>query len=251
MLGDAHVHMGYFARMGFRAPHYYSPRRAYGVLRRCGVEEFVVSSTCAQVEEIPLDDLNREAKEMRRIAGRRAHIFLWVSANVLTKDRNLAILDSGLYEGLKLHEEEAHWVTEHPRELRRILAIANERRLPVQFHSGRLGGCRPVLLAKYAREFLDVRFDFAHCPDMSEMVKIIADCPNVWTDTAYWSMEWFEEALAHEWRDRLLFGTDLPVWQAREDVGLTKRYREYVNVCCRAGLSKSMRRAFLSFVCGT
>lgn len=245
---DAHVHMGYFARSGFRVPHYYSPRRISGILRRCGVKQFIVSSTCAQIEGIALEDLNREAMEMRRVAGSRAHVFLWVSANVLRQDRNLEILGLGLYEGLKLHEEEARWVSDRPRALERILSIASSRHLPVQFHSGRTGGCRPVALAKYARRFPDVRFDFAHCPDMSEMAKIMTDCPNVWTDTAYWPMESFVEAAGHDWHGRLLFGTDLPVWQAYEDVGLTAKYREYVRECSRADLNISTNQAFLSFV---
>jgi len=47
---DAHVHMGYYERRGSSEPWYYSPRRVLGVLDRCGVDEFIVSSTCAQVE---------------------------------------------------------------------------------------------------------------------------------------------------------------------------------------------------------
>lgn len=47
MLCDAHIHVGYYARMGHDKPFYYSPRRVVGVLNRCGVDEFIVSSTCA------------------------------------------------------------------------------------------------------------------------------------------------------------------------------------------------------------
>lgn len=248
MLYDAHVHMGYFARHGFDAPYYYSPRRVYGIIRRCDVAEFIVSTTCAQVEGVLLEDLNREAKEMRRISGNKAHVFLWVSLNVIGQDRNLEILESGLYEGLKLHEEEAHWIARHQRELMRILSIANERRLPVQFHSGRTGVCRPMILAKYVHRFQDVRFDFAHCPDISEMEKLMSDYPNIWTDTAYWSSKWFADLAGHNWHDRMMFGTDLPVWQAQENVGLTARYREYIHACAQSGLTTSMNRAFSSFV---
>jgi len=71
--------------------HRSSPRRVLGVLDRCGVEEFIVSSTCAQVEGIRIADLNREAREMKRLAGRRAHVFLWVSGQVLDEDPQLKV----------------------------------------------------------------------------------------------------------------------------------------------------------------
>ena len=68
MICDAHVHVGYFSRKGEEEPFYYSPRRILGVLNRCGVNEFIVSSTCAQIDSITIDDIVNEAKEMKRIA---------------------------------------------------------------------------------------------------------------------------------------------------------------------------------------
>lgn len=250
MICDAHVHMGYYSRKGYAAPYYYSPRRIFGVLKRCGVDEFIVSSTCAQIASIRIDDIVREAKEIRRLAGRKAHVFFWLSGHLYDEDPKLGWMSIGLFDGIKLHEGETPWVGERFRELRHVIEMAEERNLPIQMHAGATGVTQPRHLKVLARQFPRVRFDFAHCRPMDEMVHVVAECPNVWTDTAYWSMGWFEEVLAREWRDRLLFGTDLPVWQAREDVGLTKRYRDYVNACRRTGLFESMRRAFRSFVRG-
>ena len=79
MFCDSHVHVGYYSRKGWREPFYYSPRRVFGVLDRCGVDEFIVSSTCAQIAEIGINDIVREAREMKRLAGARAHVFFWLS----------------------------------------------------------------------------------------------------------------------------------------------------------------------------
>ena len=49
---------------------------------------------------------------------------------------------------------------------------------------------------------------------MEEMAKVVADCPNVWTDTAYMAIGEFPRLHDYEWHGRLMFGTDLPVWQA-------------------------------------
>ena len=48
---------------------------------------------------------------------------------------------------------------------------------------------------------------------------------------------------------RLMFGTDLPVWQANERVGLTKRYMEYVRAFRETGLEAASSAAFRNFVC--
>jgi len=248
MISDAHVHVGYYTRYGKRGPFYYSPQRVLGVLNRCGVDDFIVSSTCAQIASISITDINREAREMKRIASARVHVFLWVSRNILAKDPELQVLDGALYEGIKVHEMEGHWLRDYPTDLNRILQIADERGLPVQFHSASDGACCPVSLARCARRFPNVRFDFAHCTDMSEMAKIIADHPNVWADTAYLPLEMFQRVGDYDWHGRLMFGTDLPVWQAYEDCGLTERYRQYVSGWGRTGLDG--RIAFLRYVKG-
>lgn len=83
---DAHVHMGYYTRYGYEEPFYYSPRRVVGLMDRCGIDEFIVSTTNSQVPSISLSDILREAKEMKRLAGKRAHQFLWLSGRIYDSD---------------------------------------------------------------------------------------------------------------------------------------------------------------------
>ena len=248
MLCDAHVHMGYYSRKGWHEPFYYSPRRVLGVLDRCGVEEFIVSSTCAQVDEIGIDAMVHEAREMKRLAGARAHIFFWLSGHLYDEGRTMGWLEVGRSEGIKLHEGETPWRASRQADLRKILSMARERNLPVMFHSGENGGCRPSELAKIASEYPTVRFNFAHCRPMDEMAKVIADCPNVWTDTAYMAFDEFPRLRDYDWHGRLMFGTDLPVWQAYEECSLTKRYREYAETFGAAGLEDKAGQAFYKFL---
>ena len=245
---DAHVHVGYYSRTGREEPFYYSPRRVVGVPNRCGVDEFIVSSTCSQVEEIGITDIVREAREMRRLAGRRAHIFFWLSGHLYEEDPEMRWLETGLFEGIKLHEGETPWMQRRQKDLRRILSVADERGLPMMFHAGPVVGCRPFELAAVANEFPNVRFNFAHCRSMEEMAKVIAECPNVWTDTAYMAFDEFPKLCDYDWRERLMFGTDLPVWQAHENCGLTRRYREYVRAFRATGLVAESNVAFRCFV---
>ena len=250
MICDAHVHVGYYSRKACEEPFYYSPRRVVGVLNRCRVDEFIVSSTCAQVEGICIADVVREAREVKRLAGRRAHVFFWLSGRLYDEDHEMHWLDTGLFEGFKFHEGETPWMQKRQKGLRRILSVANERGLPVMFHAGPVAGCRPLELAEVANEFPNVRFNFVHCRPMDEMAKVIADYPNVWTDTAYMAFDEFPKFRDYDWHGRLMFGTDLPVWQAHENCGLTERYREYVQTFRATGLERPADAAFRGFVAG-
>lgn len=247
MLCEAHVHMGYYSRKGWREPFYYSPRRVFGVLNRCGVDEFIVSSTCAQVECIGIDAVAREAQEMKRLAGRRAHIFFWLSGHLYDEDPKMTWMNSGLFEGIKLHEGETPWMLRRQSDLQKLLAVAELYDLPVMFHAGPSDWCSPLKLAKIAQQHPTLRFNFAHCRPMDEMAKVIAECPNVWTDTAYMAFDEFPRLSDYDWHGRLMFGTDLPVWQSHEEVSLIKRYREYARAFCEACLVGSACQAFCDF----
>ena len=244
---DAHVHLGWYSRKK-TGLHYYSPRRILGVLDRCGVDEFIVSSTTAQAIGATIDGVVSEAREMRRLAGSRAKIFYWLSGAFYEKDPELTALETGLFAGIKLHELEGHWVEKRPSALRRVLRIAQERGLPVQFHSGLNEFCSPRVLAKFAREFPSVRFDFAHCCPMDEMADVIAACPNVWTDTAFMDASELRELPRYDWHGRLMFGSDLPVWQAHEAAPLTSRLRSRLAAFCATRLERESDLAFATFV---
>lgn len=242
---DAHVHVGYYSRLGSREPFYYSPRRVAGVLRRCGVEDFIVSSTCAQVTCIPLADVLREAREMKRVAGAHAHQFFWLAGRFYDENRNLKVLDTGLYEGLKLHELETPWMGARRSDLGRVLAIAEERHFPVQFHCGP-GPCSPRALAKIAAKFPSINFDFAHCFPMDEMAAVMSDLPNVWTDVAWLADDAWARLGDYDWHGRLLFGSDFPAYHAKKGGGFTELYRKTLDEFCeRVGESDAAFKSFL------
>ena len=248
MICDAHVHVGYFNCCKCGGVAYYSPRRIVGVLNRCCVDEFVFSSTTAQVEGIHVADVIREAKEVKRLAGKRAHPFLWLSWQFYCEDPGLYVLEEGLFEGVKLHETEGRWVQSHRYELERILNRVEGLGMPVQFHSGPDEYCRPAVLMKVADWHPNVRFDFAHCRPMGEMAAVIAKRKNVWTDTAYFSSDDFPRLNDYEWDGRLMFGSDLPAWQAATDCSLTQWYRSCVRWATKE--RKSWRDSFYKYLYG-
>lgn len=248
MICDAHVHVGYYSRKGLREPQYYSPRRVIGVLNRHNVDDFVVSSTCAQVQEIGTKAMLREAREVKRLVGGRAHMFFWISGHLYDEDPKMKWLDFSMFEGIKLHEDETPWMKNRRDDLYKILLMAKARGLPVMFHAGLNEGCKPMELAEVAKEFSTLRFNFAHCRPMEEMARVVAECPNVWTDTAYMSLENIPKLREYDWRGRLMFGTDVPVWQAHEKTSLDKMYGEYIKAIKLSGLEDATFAAFNSFI---
>ena len=73
-------------------------------------------------------------------------------------------------------------------------------------------------------------------------------CPNVWTDTAFMDASELRELPRYDWQDCLMFGSDLPVWQAHEDAPLTSRLRSRLAAFCATGLERASDSAFARFV---
>jgi len=226
MICDAHVHVGYFPRKGYEEPFYYSPRRVLGILDRAGVGEFIFSSTNA-VWDFRGDAMHAEAREMLRLAGKRAHAFFWITDEYLKHDRNLERLPP-FYEGFKLHGGETPWL-KHPGLFSRILAMAEERKFRIQIHTGEaddkfynpISGYLP-----YCRKFPKIKFDLAHGKPFIAVPAAVNENDNVYVDCAYCAPEvvqgWLNAGAREE---RILFGSDIPVQQRLFDVSLTACYR--------------------------
>ena len=248
MICDAHVHVGYFPRQGREEPFYYSPRRILGILNRAGVDEFIFSSTNA-VWDFSGEAMNREAWEMLRLAGTRAHAFFWVTDEYLKRDPNLSELPD-FYEGFKLHGGETPWLR-HPALLNRVLSIARERNFRIQIHTGetddKMGNPLSSYLP-YCRKFPEIRFDLAHGKPEHEVPRAVNENDNVYVDCAYCSaavvVSWLE-AGARE--DRILFGSDIPVQQRLFALSLTEYLRKTIGEFTS---QKILRRNFSRFLTG-
>lgn len=216
---DAHVHMGYFPRWGKEDPYYYSPRRIFGALSRAGVDEFIVSSTNA-VWDIEGTSMHAEAKEMKRLAGTRAHVFFWVSLRYLEYDPDLLRLPDGLYEGFKLHGGESSWL-QNPEQLKCVLSQARERAFPVQIHTGKSDNGIGEYLP-YCRCFPELSIDLAHGLPHEDVPAVLAELPHVYVDTAFVpanTVQAWLDAGADE--RRIMFGSDVPAPQRYAKIGLS------------------------------
>ena len=215
MICDAHIHVGRYYRMTDattfdRSDFYYEPKVVASVLKRCGVDEFIFSSTSVQ-QKVSIEDIEREANETQEAFGPGAHPFYWVTGSFYDNDPDFKILDKGLFEGVKIHELETPWIKERPKDLERILSILEERDVPVQFHSGEDEGCFPHELLPFVKRHPKLRIDLAHCRPYKEMIDCLKEWPNLFTDTAFMPAEYYPELIAAGVESQILFGTDLPI----------------------------------------
>lgn len=221
MICDAHIHMGYWPKKGEWL--YCSPRRIANVMKRCGVDEWIVTSTTAQVESVASVDLLREMKELKRISGRRTHCFYWLTGRLYDSDRDLSFLSGDIFEGVKFHEEETAWVRERPAELDYILGRLESTGKHVMFHCGTTVGCRPRDIEPFVVKHPGIKFNLAHCP--ADLLGTMLRNQNVFTDTAFASMASVQEVVQAGLSGRLMFGSDFPIMAYRDGQGLTSTYR--------------------------
>lgn len=95
-------------------------------------------------------------------------------------------LDAGA-RGIKLHPRAEQFTLDHP-EVRAVVALADERSLPVLIHAGRGIPALGLHAVELAEEFRDARLILAHAGicDLSWIWRVAQDYPNLLFDTAWW-----------------------------------------------------------------
>jgi predicted TIM-barrel fold metal-dependent hydrolase len=89
--------------------------------------------------------------------------------------------------GIKLHPRAEEFTLDHP-EVANLVALANERRLPVLIHAGRGIPALGEHAVALAGRFPDARLILAHAgiSDLSWLWRVAPDHPNLLFDTAWW-----------------------------------------------------------------
>jgi uncharacterized protein len=95
-------------------------------------------------------------------------------------------LDAGA-KGIKLHPRAENFTLDHPN-VRSLVAVAHERRLPMLIHAGRGIPALGLHAVELAEEFPDAPLILAHAGicDLSWIWRVAPDYPNLLFDTAWW-----------------------------------------------------------------
>ncbi|HVL31632.1 MAG TPA: amidohydrolase family protein [Solirubrobacteraceae bacterium] len=119
-------------------------------------------------------------------------------------------VDAGA-RGIKLHPRaEQFGMLDHG--VREIVQVAHERRLPILIHAGRGIPALGSHVLDYAGEFPNARFILAHAGvcDLAWIWRRVADYPNVFFDTAWWSPTDQLALFSLVPPGQILYATDIP-----------------------------------------
>lgn len=113
--------------------------------------------------------------------------------------------------GIKLHPRAENFTLDHP-QVRNLIALAHERRLPVMIHAGRGIPALGLHAVQLAGEFAEARLILAHAGicDLSWIWRVAPDHPNLLFDTAWWMPADLQSLFSLVPPGQILFASDAP-----------------------------------------
>ena len=113
--------------------------------------------------------------------------------------------------GIKLHPRAEQFTLDHPN-VRPLIALADERSLPVLIHAGRGIPALGLHAVQLAEEFPNARLILAHAGicDLSWIWRVAGDLPNLLFDTAWWIPADLETLFSLVPPGQILFASDAP-----------------------------------------
>jgi uncharacterized protein len=119
-------------------------------------------------------------------------------------------LDAGA-KGIKLHPRAEQFTLDHPG-VKPLVALADERSLPVLIHAGRGIPALGLHTVQLAEDFPNARLILAHAgtSDLSWIWRAAADLPNLLFDTAWWIPADLEALFSLVPAGQIVFASDAP-----------------------------------------
>jgi predicted TIM-barrel fold metal-dependent hydrolase len=232
-LFDAHTHLGENDPDGMRQ----SPDELISVLKMAYARGAFV---------FPMHELEGygPANDMVLEAAHRSDGLLVPFCRVNPHDNPIAEAERSLANGargIKLHPRAEQFTMDHPR-VRDLVALADERTLPVLIHAGRGIPALGLHAVELAGDFPNARLILAHAGicDLSWIWRVAPDYPNLLFDTAWWMPADMMSLFSLVPPGQILFASDSPYGHTALAPGFQLR------VALQAGLSAEQIRSITS-----
>jgi uncharacterized protein len=186
----------------------------------------------------------REANDVVLEAAARSEGLLVPFCRVNPHDDAVAEANRSLERGargIKLHPRAEQFTLDHPA-IRKVVALAHERSLPVLIHAGRGIPALGLHAVELADEFPDARLILAHAGicDLSWIWRVAQDYPNLLFDTAWWMPADMLALFSLIPPGQILFASDAPYGNTAVSPAFQLR------MALRAGLSAEQIRSITS-----
>jgi hypothetical protein len=144
-------------------------------------------------------------------------------------------------KGIKLHPRAEQFTLDHPK-VRDVVALANERRLPILIHAGRGIPALGLHAVQLAGDFPDARLILAHAGicDLSWIWRVAPDHPNLLFDSAWWMPADLASLFSLVPPGQIVFASDAPYGRT----GLSAAFQ--LRVALQVGLSLDQIRSIAS-----
>lgn len=215
---DCHVHFGQFAHT------YHSAISVQKEIEIIGIQRACVMPTGYYSRKEFFECLSA----LKSFSAEKYDPILWLSPRIL---RWMPI--ENLY---KLHNFKAikiHFIA-HPdwyynqNKIHEIAEFAGEKKVPIMFHTGDYPFCEPHIFEPFCKEHPQTTFILAHARPVNQTIAIMEKYSNAWTDTAFTPIEDVTNLVKHDLSDRILWGTDFPIFSQNAEP--QKIYRERVKL---------------------
>ena len=208
--------------------------------RSCGISHFVVCAVATKPEQV--SHINRFIADQVRASGGAFTGLGTMHPDAEDLRADLEELVSLGLKGVKLHPDIQQFHADDPRAMK-IYEMLEDGGLPVCVHTGdhRYDYSNPGRIARVLRTFPSLKMIGAHLGGWSvwdEAVSLLPDFPNLTVDTSS-SFFWLKKERAKEiirayGSERVMFGTDYPMWKQQEDISYLRELdltdREYEDI---------------------
>ena len=202
-VNDFHIHFGQFREYFFEAEDIKE------LVDSIGIDKFGImptSTTGTQDYEWEI----AETQKIMQLMPNQAIPYLRVYPEMLEKSNDLTLFDSLPFRLIKIHGYAHDWHTDTKR-LERVFEIANDRKLPMLFHTGGRDESSAGKYLNLSKKFKDVKVVLAHGRPVDEAILVLQQCENVYVDTAFMPLEDISSIVGAGLGTKIVFGTDFPV----------------------------------------
>lgn len=207
MLIDSHVHVGQFFNS------YFSAEYIFDFTKKCGINQFVVSSTSACEDNI--EKVIAELSHLCEIGGTNILPCLWLTETMIHSPKFNSYFECGVsWRCLKIHPalHPEQWES-RSQQISTVISLARLLHIPLLIHTGYDATCRSDKYDKEIASNPDVNFILAHGRPLDATSKSLISYTNTYVDTAFMPIEDIIHLVNIGYGDRILWGSDFPITQ--------------------------------------
>lgn len=212
---DCHVHFGQFRLC------YYSAEMVRKQLEHIGIHRACVMPTGFFSRK----EFGECLEAVKTFPEDKYDSFLWLSPRILRWLSVEKLFKLHNFKAIKIHYIAHPDWTYNQEKLDQVAEFAREAEVPIMFHTGDFFFCEPKVFEPICQRYPKTTFIFAHSRPVEQTIEAMLKYENIWADTAFTPIEDVKQMTDNDLADRILWGTDFPMFAGDEDTETVYRQR--------------------------